>query len=144
MERFNKEQDETKRNNIETNPLKIFLTALDNCKPLLKLEPVNRGGITYQCPMPMSERESEFRSIKFILTSANDKDRNVRFYDSLSNELLDAYQFQVKNNSNFYSNMQKKIYFNFNLKGKSIKKKVDLHKLAEANRAYAHYRWLKN
>jgi small subunit ribosomal protein S7 len=108
VERFNKEQDETKRNNIETNPLKIFLTALDNCKPLLKLEPVNRGGITYQCPMPMSERESEFRSIKFILTSANDKDRNVRFYDSLSNELLDAYQFQVKNNSNFYSNMQKK------------------------------------
>lgn len=107
MERFNKEQDETKRNNIETNPLKIFLTALDNCKPLLKLEPVNRGGITYQCPMPMSERESEFRSIKFILTSANDKDRNVRFYDSLSNELLDAYQFQVKKNSNFYSNMQK-------------------------------------
>lgn len=95
VEKLNKETDEAKRSQIEANPLNIFLQALDNCKPLLKLEPVNKGGITYQCPMPMSEREREFKAIKFILNSCLEKDRNMRFYDALANELLDAYQFQV-------------------------------------------------
>ena len=95
MEKINKEQEETKRIQIEANPLKIFLTALDNCKPLLKLEPVNKGGITYQCPMPMSEKQREFKSIKFIISSCLEKERSMRFYDALANELLNAYEYQV-------------------------------------------------
>ncbi len=78
--------------------MKIFLTALDNCKPLLKLEKVNKGGITYQCPMPMSEKQREFKAIKFIISSCLEKDRPMRFYDALANELLDAYEYQVSIN----------------------------------------------
>jgi small subunit ribosomal protein S7 len=125
--------------------VKIFLTALDNCKPLLKLEKVNKGGITYQCPMPMSEKQREFKAIKFIISSCLEKDRPMRFYDALANELLDAYEYQV--NINIISKLFQFIFllllFN-SIKGKSIKKKIDIHKLAEANRAYAHYRWMKN
>lgn len=95
MEKYNKESDETKKAEIETNPHMIFLTALENCKPLLKMTPINKGGITYQVPVPMSEKERESKAIKMLITTANDKDRNMRFYDRLALELIDAFQNKV-------------------------------------------------
>jgi small subunit ribosomal protein S7 len=94
---------------------------LDNCKPILKLVTISRGGINYQVPVPMSEKEREFKATMLIISSVNEKDKEARFYDKLANELIDASLNQ----------------------GKSIKKKVDIHKAAEANRAYAHFRWTK-
>lgn len=86
----------------------------------MKLEPVNKGGITYQCPMPMSEREREFKAIKFIVSSCLEKDRTMRFYDALANELLDAYQYQV--NSFFKIQNFKQLIHKTKLKGKEHQK----------------------
>ena len=95
MEKQNKELDEEKRKEIEANPFDVFLAALDNCKPLLKVIPVKKGGITYKCPVPMNEKEREFKAIQLILKSCLEKDRNTRFYDALAHELIDAQQNQV-------------------------------------------------
>ena len=95
MEKQNKEVDEEKKKEIEANPFAVFLAALDNCKPLLKVIPVKKGGITYKCPVPMNEKEREFKSIQLILKSCLEKDRNARFYDALAHELIDAQQNQV-------------------------------------------------
>ncbi|CAF0937893.1 unnamed protein product [Brachionus calyciflorus] len=118
IEKFNKTEDGNKKKEIETNPRKIFLGAMDNTKPILKVVGIVKSGISYQVPVPMSEKEREFKATKLIISSCQDKDNKSRFYDILAQELIDA----------------------FNNQGKSIKKKIDIHKLAEANRAYAHYR----
>jgi small subunit ribosomal protein S7 len=80
---------------IETNPMNIFLKAVDNCKPILKVISVKKSGISYQCPTPMSEKEREFKAYKLILESSLEKDRTMRFYDKLANELIEAYKNQV-------------------------------------------------
>lgn len=97
MERRNKETDEEKRSQIEVNPLKVFLGALDNCKPLLKITSVSKGGISYKCPVPMSDKEREFKATKFIIDSCREKDKNMRFYDVLAYELIEASKNQVTN-----------------------------------------------
>lgn len=119
MEKRNKESVEENKRLIPADPLRIFLAALDNCRPLLKIVNVRKGGITYKCPVPMSDKEREFRATKLLLASCLEKDRDSRMHDALAYELIEA----------------------ANNQGKSIKKKVDVHKVAEQNRAYAHYRW---
>ena len=121
IEKYNKAKTDEERADIETNPQRVFDKALDNCKPLLKMTTINRGGIGYQVPMPMPEKEREFAAIKNIIESSNEKDKDFRFYENLAIELINASMNQ----------------------GKSIKKKIDVHRLAEANRAYAHFRWIK-
>ncbi len=78
-----------------TDPIKIFLKAMDNCKPLLKIVNVKKGGISYKCPVPMSEKEREFRATKFIISSCLEKEKDHRMYDSLAYELIEAAQNQV-------------------------------------------------
>lgn len=95
VERYNKTEDENVRKEIETNPMKIFLSALDNTKPILKVIGLIKSGISYQVPVPMNENEREFKATKFILTSSREKDKNVRFYDKLADELIDAFKNQV-------------------------------------------------
>lgn len=95
VEKLNKAKTDEAKNAIEANPQKVFLQALDNCKPILKLTSISRGGINYQVPVPMSEKEREFKATKFILSSCLEKEKTVRLYDRLANELLDAYQNQV-------------------------------------------------
>ena len=80
---------------IVTDPMRVFLTALDNCRPLLKVTPIKKGGISYQVPVPMSETEREFRARKIIIKSAKDKDNHVRFPKQLAYELLAASKNEV-------------------------------------------------
>ena len=82
--------------------MKIFLTALDNCKPILKIVKISKGGISYQVPTPMSEKEREFKATKLLIAScderyvdAKEKKLPIEFFERLSNELLDAFNNQV-------------------------------------------------
>lgn len=95
VEKYNKTEDESLRNEIQTDPMKIFLNAMDNAKPILKVVGLIKSGISYQVPVPMSEKEREFKSTKFILSSSREKDRQERFYNKLADELIDAYKNQV-------------------------------------------------
>lgn len=95
VEKFNKETNEKKRAEIQINPQKIFLGAIENCKPLLKLTPVKKGGITYQVPVPMTEKERQFRAVKMLIATVNEKERGVHFWNRFAIELIDAYNNQV-------------------------------------------------
>ncbi len=86
--------EESKRDTIETNPLKIFITAVENCKPVVQMTPVKKAGITYQVPVPITESAREFRAMKFLVNSCRRRDK-TRFYDRLASELLLAYQNEV-------------------------------------------------
>ncbi|CAH0397900.1 unnamed protein product [Chilo suppressalis] len=119
IERYHLAPTPEEKNKIELNPKIILHKAVENCKPLLQLSPIKRGGITYQVPGPITEKRSLFLAIKWLLDATNDKDRTVHFPEQFAWELLDA-----ANNT-----------------GKVVKRKQDLHRQCEANRAYAHYRW---
>nr|CAD7592419.1 unnamed protein product [Timema genevievae] len=119
LERFNTSPTPELKENIETNPLIIFYRAVENCKPLLQLSPIKRGGVTYQVPVPITEKRSNFLAMKWLIEAAQDKERTVHFPEKLAWELLDASSNQ----------------------GRVVKKKQELHRQCEANRAYAHYRW---
>ncbi|GBM60080.1 28S ribosomal protein S7, mitochondrial [Araneus ventricosus] len=104
---------------IELDPKKIFLKAVENCKPVLGVTKIKKGGIAYQVPVPITIKKATFMSMKWLVMAARDKDGPISFVEQLSKELLDAY----------------------NGEGRVIKRKQDLHKLCETNKAYAHYRW---
>lgn len=100
------------------DPLKVFKTAVENVKPLLEVKPRRVGGATYQVPMEVRPHRKVALALRWIVGySRGRKEKTMR--EKLAGELLDAY-----NNT-----------------GSSIKKKEDTHKMAEANRAFAHYRW---
>ncbi|XP_022080524.1 28S ribosomal protein S7, mitochondrial-like [Acanthaster planci] len=110
---------EAERSSVEINPRVIFLKAIENCKPLMGLAVVKKGGKNYQVPTPLTPSRQRFLAMKWILEECSTKPLKVHMPVKLSSELLDAY-----NNT-----------------GKVIKRKHDLHKQCEANRAYAHFRW---
>lgn len=107
------------RENIELNPVVILHKAIENCRPVLILTPVKRGGSKYQVPVPLTEKRSYFIAMRWLVHAGREKERTVHFPEKIAWELLDA----AANT------------------GKIVKKKQDLHKQCEANRAYAHYRW---
>ncbi|KAL0893033.1 hypothetical protein ABMA27_014687 [Loxostege sticticalis] len=119
IERYHLASTAEEKNKIELNPKKVLHLAIENSKPLLQLSPIKRGGITYQVPGPITEKRSLFLAIKWLLEATNEKERTIHFPEQFAWELLDA-----ANNT-----------------GKVVKKKQDLHRQCEANRAYAHYRW---
>ena len=119
LERYNLAENDEERAQIVTNPLEVFRTAVENCRPLLQLTPIKRGGVKYQVPVPITEQRSYFLSMKWILEAAREKERTIHLPEKLAWELLDAAAYQ----------------------GRVIKRKQDLHRQCEANRAYAHYRW---
>ncbi|CAJ0568345.1 unnamed protein product, partial [Mesorhabditis spiculigera] len=107
--------------NVERDPFKVAEAAIRNCRPLMKLMPVTRGGTTYQVPFPIEEDEAEFRAMKMMRDVCRGKSKHsevLHFKDYLANEFLSAY----------------------NNEGATIQVKQELHKLCEANRAFAHYR----
>ncbi|MBF0607732.1 MAG: 30S ribosomal protein S7 [Candidatus Magnetobacterium sp. LHC-1] len=100
------------------DPLKVFKTAIENAKPQIEVKPRRVGGATYQVPVeirPQRRLALAFRWIRNYARNRNEKTMMQR----LAGELLDA----------------------FNNVGSSIKKKEDTHKMADANKAFAHYRW---
>lgn len=119
LEKYHKTKTEEDKENIELDPKKIFHQAVENCKPLLYLTPIKRGGVKYQVPVPISDKKAQFLSMKWLIMAAREKDSKAKFPNQLAIELIDA----------------------ANGTGKVVKRKQDLHKQCEANRAYAHYRW---
>ncbi len=110
---LNKIEEKTNEKGIE-----IFQKALENVKPLVEVRSRRVGGATYQVPVEVRVERQQSLSIRWILEST--RKRNERtMVDRLANELIDA----------------------ANEKGSAFKKKEDVHKMAEANKAFAHYRW---
>ncbi|CAG9767152.1 unnamed protein product [Ceutorhynchus assimilis] len=119
LEKYHKCTTEEEKLKIELDPKKVFHEAINNSKPLLQLTGVKRGGVRYQVPMPITDRRSEFIAMNWLVDAGKEKDRKVRFAMQLARELVDA-----SNNT-----------------GKVVKRKQDLHRQCEANKAFAHYRW---
>lgn len=101
-----------------SDPLKVFKTAVENVKPVLEVKPRRVGGATYQVPMEVRPQRKIALALRWITSYARGR-KETTMRERIAGELLDAY-----NNT-----------------GASIKKKEDTHKMAEANRAFAHYRW---
>ena len=102
----------------EKDPLEVFLKALENVKPQVEVKSRRVGGATYQVPMEIRETRREALAMRWIIEAARNRSGHG-MADTLSSELLDAY-----NNT-----------------GTAYKKREDVHKMAEANKAFAHYRW---
>ena len=102
----------------EKDPLEVFLKAVDNVKPVVEVKSRRVGGATYQVPMEIRETRREALAMRWIIEAARSRSGHG-MADTLSSELLDA----------------------FNNTGSAYKKKEDTHKMAEANKAFAHYRW---
>ena len=102
----------------DKDPLEVFLKALDNVKPMVEVKSRRVGGATYQVPIEIRDSRHEALAMRWVINAARAK--SGRGMDErLAAELLDAY-----NNT-----------------GSAYKKKEDTHKMAEANKAFAHYRW---
>jgi len=101
------------------NPYETLHKAVANVRPILETVSVKRGGHTYQVPVPIRPNASLAYAIKWLIEAGKEKEDETRFYAQLAQEIIDA----------------------ANGVGKVIKRKQDLHRFCEANRAYAHYRW---
>ena len=99
-------------------PLKLFKKAVENVKPLLEVKTRRVGGANYQVPVEVNPDRRTSLAIRWLLTYSRGRGEKGMI-DKLSNELLDA----------------------ANNRGAAIKKKEDVHRMAEANKAFAHYRW---
>ena len=98
--------------------LKLFKKAVENAKPLLEVKSRRVGGANYQVPIEVNADRRTSLAIRWLVTYGRGRGEKGMI-DKLSNELLDA----------------------VNNKGAAIKKKEDIHRMAEANKAFAHYRW---
>jgi small subunit ribosomal protein S7 len=102
----------------DTEPLAVFKKAVENCKPQLEVRSRRVGGATYQVPVDVRPTRSLALSMRWLVNYSRARSEKT-MAERLSAELLDA----------------------FNNRGNSIKKKEDVHRMAEANKAFAHYNW---
>ena len=100
------------------DPLEVFNKALDNVKPVVEVKSRRVGGATYQVPIEIRDSRREALAMRWIIGAARSRSGHG-MADTLAAELFDA----------------------FNNTGSAYKKKEDVHKMAEANKAFAHYRW---
>ncbi|MER2633205.1 MAG: 30S ribosomal protein S7 [Rhizobiaceae bacterium] len=99
-------------------PVAVFHQALDNVAPHLEVRSRRVGGATYQVPVDVRPERRQALAIRWLITAARNRNETT-MVDRLSGELMDA----------------------ANNRGTAVKKREDTHKMAEANRAFAHYRW---
>ena len=100
------------------DPIKVFDGAMSNLKPSIEVRSRRVGGATYQVPVEVKSKRSQALALRWLIdASRKRKDKNMS--DKIFNEIYDAYQN----------------------KGSAIKKKEDTHKMAESNKAFAHFRW---
>ncbi len=110
---LDKIKEETGRDSLE-----VFHEAMDKIKPALEVRPRRVGGATYQVPMDVSPFRKQSLAIRWLINATRSRSEKS-MVDKLSSEIIDA----------------------INDRGGAIKKKEDTHRMAEANRAFAHYRW---
>lgn len=101
-----------------SDPLATFKKAMDNVRPTLEVRPKRVGGATYQVPVEVNSRRSTTLAVRWMVNFAR-KRREKTMSERIANEILDA----------------------SNGTGASVKKREDLYKMAESNRAFSHYRW---
>jgi small subunit ribosomal protein S7 len=99
-------------------PVAVFRQALDNVAPHVEVRSRRVGGATYQVPVDVRPERRQALAIRWLITAARNRNESTMI-DRLSGELMDA----------------------ANNRGTAVKKREDTHKMAEANRAFAHYRW---
>jgi small subunit ribosomal protein S7 len=102
----------------KSDPLQLFHDALKNVMPSVEVRSRRVGGATYQVPVEVRPERRQALAIRWIIGAARNRNENT-MVERLSGELLDA----------------------ANNRGTSVKKREDTHKMAEANRAFSHYRW---
>ena len=109
---------ETVQGKSKQEPLIVFHAALDNIAPHVEVRSRRVGGATYQVPVDVRPERRQALAIRWLITAARNRNETT-MVDRLSGELMDA----------------------ANNRGTAVKKREDTHKMAEANRAFAHYRW---
>jgi small subunit ribosomal protein S7 len=100
------------------DPIKVFNDVINNIRPNLEVRSRRVGGATYQVPVEVKTKRSQTLALRWLL-EASRKRKNKTMSEKLFNELIDAYQ----------------------RKGSAMKKREDTHKMAESNKAFAHFRW---
>lgn len=106
------------RQRTNDDPLKTFKKAVDNVKPRVEVRSRRVGGATYQVPIEVAQNRGQSLSIRWLINNARTRGEKT-MVDRLSNELLEAAQGR----------------------GNAVKKREDTHRMADANKAFAHYRW---
>ena len=99
-------------------PLEVFKKAMDNIQPIVEVKPRRVGGATYQVPIEVTERRKASLGIRWLIKASRSK-KGRPMKTRLSEEILAAYENT----------------------GNAVKKREDTHKMAEANRAFAHFKW---
>jgi len=102
----------------DTSPLEILQRAVDNAKPRLEVKARRVGGATYQVPMEVTSDRQAALAVRWLVAFA-DKRKGIPMKEALAAEILDAYQGQ----------------------GSAIRRRDEVHKMAQANKAFAHFRW---
>ena len=110
--------EEIAEKNPAANPIEILQRAIDNAKPRLEVKPRRVGGATYQVPMEAPPERQMSLALRWMVALA-DKRKGVPMKEALAAEIMDAYAGQ----------------------GNAIRKRDEVHKMAQANKAFAHFRW---
>lgn len=103
---------------LSKDPKEVFYKAVDNVRPLVEVKPRRVGGATYQVPVEVKVDRGQTVALRWIRNFSRAK-KGKSMFEKLSEELLSAYKGE----------------------GSSVKKREDTHKMAEANKAFSHYRW---
>ena len=103
---------------LKREPVEVFHEALDNIKPSVEVRSRRVGGATYQVPVEVRPERREALAIRWLITASRNRNENT-MEERLAGELMDA----------------------VNNRGTAVKKREDTHKMAEANKAFSHYRW---
>ena len=106
------------KSKTKDEPINIFNDAIKNVRPTVEVKARRVGGATYQVPTEVKSKRSQALAIRWLI-DASRKRKDKKMSDKIFNEIYDAYQN----------------------KGLAIKKKEDMHKMAESNKAFAHFRW---
>ena len=109
---------ERMQSRAKSDPVQLFHSALENVMPAVEVRSRRVGGATYQVPVEVRNERRQALAIRWLITAARSRNENT-MEERLSGELLDA----------------------ANNRGTAVKKREDTHKMAEANRAFSHYRW---
>ena len=106
------------KSKVKEEPIKVFNDAIDNLKPTVEVKSRRVGGATYQVPVEVKLKRSQTLGLRWLI-DASRKRKDKKMSDKIFNEIFDAYQNR----------------------GSAIKKKEDTHRMAESNKAFAHFRW---
>ena len=106
------------KSKTKDEPINIFHEAINNIKPSVEVRSRRVGGATYQVPVEVKSKRAQALAIRWLVDSAR-KRKDKHMSDKIFNELYDAYE----------------------KKGAAVKKREDVHKMAESNKAFAHFRW---